>query len=73
MSVKGTFFTVQQMLPLMNAGSTIILNTSFVTEFGIENFSIYSAAKSAVQSFIKHFLLNTQQKNPSKRNKPRIY
>lgn len=55
MLVKGTFFTVQQMLPIMNAGSSIILNTSFVTEFGIENFSVYSAAKSAVQSFIKTF------------------
>ncbi len=55
MLVKGTFFTVQQMLPLMSEGSSIILNTSFVTAFGIENFSIYSAAKSAVQSFIKTF------------------
>lgn len=53
--VKGTFFTVQQMLPIMAEGSSIILNTSFVTGFGIENFSIYSAAKSAVQSFIKTF------------------
>lgn len=55
MLVKGTFFTVQQILPLMPAGSSIILNTSFVTAFGIENFSIYSAAKAAVQSFIKTF------------------
>lgn len=55
MLVKGTFFTVQQMLPIMNAGSSLILNTSFVTQFGIENFSIYSAAKSAVKSFIKTF------------------
>jgi NAD(P)-dependent dehydrogenase (short-subunit alcohol dehydrogenase family) len=55
MLVKGTFFTVQQLLPLMNPESAIILNTSFVTAFGIENFSVYSAAKSAVQSFIKTF------------------
>lgn len=55
MLVKGTFFTVQQVLPIMNEGGSIILNTSFVTEFGIENFSVYSAAKSAVQSFIKTF------------------
>ena len=53
--VKGTFFTVQQLLPLMNAGGSIILNTSIVTAFGFDNFSIYSAAKSAVQSFIKTF------------------
>lgn len=55
MLVKGTFFTVQQLLPIMHAGSSIILNTSIVTEFGFDNFSIYSAAKSAVQSFIKTF------------------
>ena len=53
--VTGTFFTVQQLLPLMNAGGSIILNTSIVTAFGFDNFSIYSAAKSAVQSFIKTF------------------
>lgn len=53
MLVKGTFFTVQQILPLMPAGGTIILNTSIVTEMGIANFSVYSAAKAAVQSLIK--------------------
>lgn len=53
--VKGTFFTVQQMLPVMPEGSSIILNTSVVTEAGNSNFSIYSAAKSAVQSFVKTF------------------
>ena len=51
--VKGTFFTAQQLLPMINEGGSIIFNTSFVTEFGFQNFSIYSAAKSAVQSFIK--------------------
>lgn len=53
--VKGTFFTMQQLLPLMNTGGSIILNTSIVAKFGFDNFSIYSAAKSAVQSFIKTF------------------
>jgi len=53
--VKGTFFTVQQIVPLMKKGSAIILNTSVVTEMGMQNFSVYSAAKSAVQSFIKTF------------------
>jgi len=55
MLVKGTFFTVQQMLPLMKSGSSIVLNTSVVTEIGIQHFSVYSAAKSAVQSFVKTF------------------
>ncbi len=55
MLVKGTFFTVQQMLPLMKKGSAIVLNTSVVTDMAVLNFSVYTAAKSAVQSFIKSF------------------
>ena len=53
--VKGTLFTVQQLLPLMKRGSAIILNTSIVTEIGMPNSAIYSAAKAAVQSFLKTF------------------
>ncbi|SFQ34243.1 SDR family oxidoreductase [Parafilimonas terrae] len=62
MLVKGTFFTVKQILPLMHRGSTIVLNTSVVTEMGITNFSVYSAAKSAVQSFIKTFAAEFAEK-----------
>lgn len=62
MLVKGTFFTVQQILPLMKNGSSIILNTSIVTEIGTANFSVYSAAKAAVQSFIKTFAADLTEK-----------
>jgi len=62
MLVKGTFFTVQQILPLMKNGSAIILNTSFVTEIGTPNFSVYSSAKSAIQSFIKTFAADLTEK-----------
>jgi len=61
--VKGTFFTVQQIVPLMKKGSAIILNTSVVTEMGMQNFSVYSAAKSAVQSFIKTFASEFTEKS----------
>lgn len=60
--VKGSFFTVQQILPLMKEGSSVIFNTSFVTEFGMPDFSVYSAAKSAVQSFIKTFATELAEK-----------
>jgi NAD(P)-dependent dehydrogenase (short-subunit alcohol dehydrogenase family) len=53
--VKGTLFTVQSILPLMEEGSSIILNTSVVTEKGMQGASVYSAAKSAVKSFVKTF------------------
>ena len=62
MLVKGTFFTVKQISPLMKSGSVIVLNTSIVTEIGMTNFSVYSAAKSAVQSFIKTFAAEFTEK-----------
>jgi NAD(P)-dependent dehydrogenase (short-subunit alcohol dehydrogenase family) len=60
--VKGTFFTVQQLLPLLKSGSAIVLNTSFVTGVGTAQFSVYSAAKAAVQSFIKTFAADLTSK-----------
>jgi len=53
--VKGTFFTVQSLLPLMTEGASIILNTSVVTQYGASYSSVYSAAKSAVSAFVKTF------------------
>ena len=61
--VKGTFFTVQQLLPVINEGASIIFNTSVVTEYGSENTSVYSAAKAAVQSFVKTFAAEFTAKN----------
>ncbi|MGL6126058.1 SDR family oxidoreductase [Chryseobacterium artocarpi] len=60
--VKGPFFTVQQILPLMKRGSSIIFNTSVATEIAMHNFSVYSAAKSAVQSFIKTFAVELTER-----------
>ena len=73
MLVKGTFFTVQQILPLMKSGSSVVLNTSFVTETGTPYFSVYSAAKAAVKSFIKPLLPNLQKRYSCKRYQPRTY
>jgi len=60
--VKGPFFTVQQILPLMKKGSSVIFNTSVATEIAMPNFSVYSAAKSAVQSFIKTFAVELTER-----------
>lgn len=62
MLAKGPFFTVQQILPLMKRGSSVIFNTSVATEIAMPNFSLYSAAKSAVQSFIKTFAVELTER-----------
>jgi NAD(P)-dependent dehydrogenase (short-subunit alcohol dehydrogenase family) len=60
--VKGTFFTVQQLLPLMPEGGAIVLNTSVVTQAGYANLSVYSAAKAAVGSLVRSFAAECTEK-----------
>ncbi|MCX7218313.1 MAG: SDR family oxidoreductase [Burkholderiales bacterium] len=52
-NVKGVFFTVQTVLPLMNLGSSIVLNASVAANKGMQNLSLYSASKAAVRSFAR--------------------
>jgi NAD(P)-dependent dehydrogenase (short-subunit alcohol dehydrogenase family) len=52
-NVKGTFFTVQKLLPLVPDGGSIILNASIASSKGLEAFSVYSATKAAIRSFAR--------------------
>lgn len=50
---KGTFFTVQKLLPLMTAGGSIILNSSIAGVRGTPTLSVYNATKAAVRSLAR--------------------
>lgn len=50
-NVKGVFFTVQTLLPLVKDGGSIILTASIVANKGMANLSLYNASKAAVRSF----------------------
>ncbi|MCC8402670.1 glucose 1-dehydrogenase [Paraburkholderia sp. MMS20-SJTN17] len=52
-NVKGTYFTVQKLLPLVPDGGSIILNASIASSKGVEAFSVYSATKAAVRSLAR--------------------
>ncbi len=52
-NVKGTFFTVQKLVPLMPPGGSIILTGSMVSAQGVEAFGVYSATKAAIRSFAR--------------------
>lgn len=52
-NVKGVFFTVQKLLPLLNDGAAVVLTSSIVNNKGMENLSLYTATKSAVRSFAR--------------------
>jgi NAD(P)-dependent dehydrogenase (short-subunit alcohol dehydrogenase family) len=52
-NVKGLLFTVQNALPLLSDGASIILNASVVGSKGLPMNSVYSATKAAVRSFAR--------------------
>ncbi len=52
-NVKGVFFTVQAVLPLMREGGSIILNTSWLNQVGAPGRALLSASKAAVRSFAR--------------------
>lgn len=52
-NVKGTFFTVQSVLPLLSDGASIILNTSWLNQVGTPKKTLLSASKAAVRSFAR--------------------
>jgi NAD(P)-dependent dehydrogenase (short-subunit alcohol dehydrogenase family) len=52
-NVKGVLFTVQQALPLMADGGSIILTGSVAGSKGFESFTVYNATKAAIRSFAR--------------------
>jgi NAD(P)-dependent dehydrogenase (short-subunit alcohol dehydrogenase family) len=52
-NVRGTLFTVQKALRLMNDGGSIILNGSVASAKGTPAFGVYAASKAAIRSFVR--------------------
>jgi len=61
-NVKGTLFTVQKSLPHLNDGSSIILNASIASVKGIPGLSVYSAAKAALRSFARVWMMDLRER-----------
>jgi NAD(P)-dependent dehydrogenase (short-subunit alcohol dehydrogenase family) len=52
-NVKGTLFTVQKALPLLNDGASIILTGSVGSVKGTSGFWVYGATKAAIRNFVR--------------------
>src|ERR1700756_3059244 len=57
-NVKGVLFTVQNALPLLVDGASVILTGSNVSIKGTPAFSVYSASKAAVRNFARSWTLD---------------
>lgn len=47
-NVKGVFFTLQKLLPVLSEGGSVIFNTSVNASVGMPNSAVYSASKAAI-------------------------
>jgi NAD(P)-dependent dehydrogenase (short-subunit alcohol dehydrogenase family) len=52
-NIRGTVFTVQKALPLLNQGSSIILNLSKRADDGWPGFGAYGSSKAALRLFTR--------------------
>ena len=52
-NVKGTLFTVQKALPLLNDGASVILTGSVSSVKATAGFWVYGATKAAIRNFVR--------------------
>lgn len=52
-NVKGVFFQIQALAPLLDKGASIVINGSINAHIGMPNSSVYAASKAAVISLAK--------------------
>lgn len=52
-NVRGTVFTVQKALPLLNDGASVVITGSTAASKGAPSFGVYSATKAALRSFTR--------------------
>jgi 3-oxoacyl-[acyl-carrier protein] reductase len=54
-NVRAPYFLVQQLLPVLGAGSSVVLLSSVLGTAVVPNLTAYSATKGAVDTLVKHF------------------
>lgn len=52
-NIKGPYFQIQALLPLLNPGASIVINGSINARIGMPNTSVYAASKAAIISLAK--------------------
>ena len=54
-NVRAPFFLVQQLLPILREGSSVILLSSLAAHAAVGTLSAYAATKGAIDTLAKHF------------------
>jgi NAD(P)-dependent dehydrogenase (short-subunit alcohol dehydrogenase family) len=62
-NVRGTLFTVQKALPLLNDGASIILTASVAGVKGTASFGVYGASKAAVRNLVRGWAVELKDRH----------
>ena len=62
-NVRGTLFTVQKALPLLNDGGSIILNGSVASAKGTPGFGVYGASKAAIRNLVRAWTVELKDRH----------
>src|SRR5207302_6232975 len=54
-NVRAPFFLVQQLLPIIGSGGSVILLSSLAAHATVGTLSAYAATKGAIETLLKHF------------------
>ncbi len=54
-NVRGPFFVLQEMLPLLKRGASVVITTSCLDRMGRPGMSVYAASKAALRSMVRTF------------------
>jgi NAD(P)-dependent dehydrogenase (short-subunit alcohol dehydrogenase family) len=54
-NVRGPFFLVQQLLPILGKGSSVVFVSSLAARSAVGNLSAYASTKGATDTLVKHF------------------
>ncbi len=54
-NVRAPFFLVQQLLPILGSGSSVVLLSSLAGHAVVGTLSAYAATKGAIDTLVKHF------------------
>jgi 3-oxoacyl-[acyl-carrier protein] reductase len=54
-NVRAPFFLVQQLLPILGSGSSIVMLSSLAAHASVGTLAAYAATKGAIDTLVKHF------------------
>lgn len=57
MNVRAPYFLVQQLMPVMCKGSSVVLVSSLTAHASVGTLSAYSATQGAIETLVEHFAL----------------